>query len=351
MYPNLRFSPIDSKAPIAGALLRSLKEHGELSIPALRALSPLSDKAQVLVDRAVVEVGLERLQFAADLMVEGLTFTLPDPLSITQLEWDQESKQGGAIRVMSPSARKENLLVDRKHNRLPIYLTMEGFSIDIRTLKMSERVGQPLDVSEIKQATRRVNEAIEDAAINGATDGTGTTLTVAGYTAPGLLNPPGTANSANTTTDWSTAGVIGTQGPACVADVLAGITSLQAAKKFGPYNLYVGTKAGTVIETDFKVNTTDTIRQRLERIQVGGRNLQIRIADRMPDPTVSGNAQFALVQMTDDVVQMVNGQPPTVIPWTSLDGFTLHWVIMAIMVQRVRSDYDGNSGIYLGKKT
>jgi hypothetical protein len=55
--------------------------------------------------------------------------------------------------------------------------------------------------------------------------------------------------------------------------------------------------------------------------------------------------------MTDDVVQMVNGQAPTVIPWTSLDGFTLHWVVLAIMVQRVRSDYDGNSGIYLGLKT
>ena len=46
-----------------------------------------------------------------------------------------------------------------------------------------------------------------------------------------------------------------------------------------------------------------------------------------------------------------DGQPPTVIPWTSLDGFTLYWLVMAIMIQRVRSDYDGNSGIYLIKKT
>jgi hypothetical protein len=353
MMPTARFEAFNAKSPIAGAILRSLHESGgtELSIPGLRSLSPLSDKAQVLVDQAVVEVGLERLQFAADLMAAGLVYNLPDPLSVTQLEWDQESKVGGAMRVMSPSARGESQLTDRKHNRLPIYLTMEGFSLDIRTLRMSERVGQPLDTSIIKQSTRRVNEAIEDAAINGATTADGQLLTVAGYQAPGLLNPPGTANSANTTTDWTLTGTIGTDGPARVVDVLAAISTLQAAKKFGPYNLYVGTKAGNAINADFKVNTMGTIRQRIEQIEAGGRAINVRVADRMPNTNTSGDVQFALVQMTDDVVQMVNGQPPTVIPWTSLDGFTLHWVIMAIMVQRVRSDYDGNSGIFLGKKT
>lgn len=350
MFPNARFEAFDGRSPIAGALLRSLKGSGEFSIPGLRALSPLSDKAQVMVDRAVVEVGLERLQFAADLMAAGLTYNLPDPLSVTQLEWDQESKVGGAIRVMSPSTRQENQLTDRKHNRLPIYLTMEGFSLDIRTLKMSERVGQPLDTSLIKQATRRVNEAIEDAAINGATTADGQNLVVSGYNAPGLVNAPN-LGSANTTTDWSLTGTIGTDGPARITDIMSGISALQAAKKFGPYNLYIGTKAGNAINQDYKANTLGTIRQRLEDIDAGGTKITVRVADRMPDPTVSGNAQFALVQMTDDVVQMVNGQPPTVIPWTSLDGFTLHWVIMAIMVQRIRSDYDGNSGIYIGKKT
>jgi hypothetical protein len=42
------------------------------------------------------------------------------------------------------------------------------------------------------------------------------------------------------------------------------------------------------------------------------------------------------------------GQAPTVIPWTSADGFTLYWMVMAIVVPRVRSDFDGNSGIVVG---
>lgn len=349
MFDQLRYTASngDEKNPIAGALLRALNEQGELSIPALRALSPLSDKAQVEVDKAVVEVGLERLTFAADLMAAGLTYPLSDPLSITQIEWDRENQVGGAIRTMSPAARAENSLSDRDHKRLPIYLTLDSFSIGIRTLKMSQRVGQPLDTSMLKQKVRRVNEAVEDAAINGATTADGQPFVDAGVDAPGLLNAPN-ANTYALTTDWTAIGAIGTDGPARVLDVLYMIEKLQADGKYGPYNLYAGTKAGVALSQDFKVNTTDTIQQRLEAINVGGRNLVVRIADRMPG-AATGN-QVALVQMTDDVVQMVNGQPPTVIPWTSLDGFTLYWLVMAIMVQRVRDDYNSQSGICIGAK-
>lgn len=348
MFNGMRFSAASPNSPIAGALLRSLEKTGDLSIPGLRALSPLSDKAQVMVDKAVVEVGLERLAFVADVMAAGLTYTLTDPLSVTQLEWEMVSKVGAATRAMSPSARGENQQPERTIQRLPIYLTFDDFNIGIRTLKMSQRVGQPLDTSLIKQATRRVNESIEDAAINGATTMDGQALVVGGYSAPGLLNAPN-ANTGSNTVDWTAANIVGTTGPAMVNDVMSGISALQTDNKFGPYNLYLGTKAGNVIEGDFKVNTTDTIRQRLERIQAGGRNLKITVADRMPG--LATGTQFALCQMTSDVVEIVNGQAPTVIPWTSVDGFTLFWLVMAIMVPRFRTDYDGNSGVYLGQKS
>lgn len=333
--------------PLQQVLLRALETQGELSIPALRALSPLSDKAQVLVDKAVVEVGLERLVFAADLMAEGLTTPLDDPLSVMQLEWEQVSKVGYAQRTMSPSARGENQLIDRRVKRLPIYCTTDDFSVGIRTLKASQRVGTPLDTTQIKQATRRVNEAIEDASLFGATTIDGSTLTVAGFSAPGLLTAPN-ANTQALSVDWTAANVVGTTGPAMVNDVLAAISKAQTDKKFGPFNLYIGTNAGNVIEGDFKVNTIGTIRERLENITAGGRNIRVRVADQMPN-AATGN-QFALVQMTSDVAEMVVGQPPTVIPWTSLDGFTLYWLVLAIMVQRVRDDYEGNSGIVIGVK-
>ena len=57
--------------------------------------------------------------------------------------------------------------------------------------------------------------------------------------------------------------------------------------------------------------------KRLEQLTYGGRNLRVRVADFMP------TTKFALVQMTNDVVDIVDGQRPTIIPFTSLDGFTV----------------------------
>ncbi len=351
--------------PLAGVIMKALQESGGWDIEAMRrpgfrlmeqaagetgqfrALAPLQDKAQVSIDNAVVAVGLQRLVVAADIMDYGLTYPLTDPLSIAQLEWSTISKTGAAQRTMSPSARGESKLPTVIPNRLPIYLTTDQFEIDIRTLKTSQRVGTPLDTTIVTQCTRAVNEAIEDAVINGATTLDGIALQDSGYTAPGLLNAPNAAVQTLTAAAWTTVPV----GSTVFTEVMSMITKLQANKKFGPYRLYVGTQVGNAMANDYnQTNNAQglTIGQRL--LQIPGLDA-IRVADLMPagngaSPSI-GN-KVALVQMTHDVVDMVVGQPPTVIPWTSLDGFTIHNLVMAIMIPRVRSDQAGNSGICIG---
>lgn len=312
-----------------------------MSIPELRALSPLEENAQKLVDQAVVEVGLERLTLIQDILAEGLTFPLTDPLSVMEVQWERISKTGGAQRTMAPNARGEFQMPDRTIRRIPIYLTTDDFSVNTRTLRASQRVGNPLDTTLVKQATRRVNEGLEDAGINGAG------IQVDGYTTPGLLNAPN-ANTQTLSVDWTADNVVGTTGPAMVNDVMAMISKEQADKKFGPYNLYIGTKAGNVIEGDYKALGEQTIRERLEAIQAGGRTINVRVADMMPNAATG--QQVALVQMTSDVVDIITGQSPTVIPWTSANGFVLYWMVMAIMVPRFRDDYEGNSGVCIGSK-
>lgn len=337
-----RFTAGAAPNNIAQALLRS-----GLSIPELRALSPLEENAQRLVDQAVVEVGLERLVVAQDILSRGLTFPLTDPLSVMEVQWERISKTGYAQRTMAPQARGEYQLPDRSIKRCPVYLTTDDFSVNIRTLKASERIGTPIDTTLVKQATRRVNEAIEDAAINGAGVQVGGGDTVPS-TCFGLRNAPN-ANTQALSTDWTAAApVLGTYGPAVLADVLSMAGKLQGDKKYGPYNLYVGTTAGNNFNNDFKTNGDLTVRQRLEELEFGGEKLTVRIADQFPG--ASTGDQSALVQMTDDVVDMIDGQAPTVIPWTSADGFVLFWMVMAIMVPRIRDDYDGNSGVCLGQK-
>jgi hypothetical protein len=308
----------------------------------LRTAAPLPVRSEVVLDQAVMDVGMQRLAFVADLLAEGLTYNLPDPLSVPFLEHQTRNQTGTARRVMNPSSRGENSLPKMSSGRLPIYLTMADFQLDIRTLRMSQRVGIPLDTAGIQSDTRAVNEAIEDAAINGATTLDGQAFQVDGYTAKGLLNAPNANVATLTASAWSGTSPVGAT---VFAEILAMISTLVGDKKYGPYNLYVPTAVNIALNMDFKANGNDSILARIGQINTGGRPLRIRPLDYMPATKV------ALVQMTSDVVDIVDGQRPTVIPYTSLDGFTIYNVIMAIMVPRFRSDYDGNSGVVIGTLT
>ena len=305
----------------------------------LRTLAPLPEKAQVIIDKAVVDVGLQRLTLAKWVLSKPeLVFNLTDPLSVTQLEWYTRNRTGAAQRTMSPTSRTENKLPVMLPYRLPIYLTLDGFQLDIRTLKMSERVGMPLDVTEAGACTRSVNEGIEDALINGATTLDGQQLADAGYTAPGILNATNANTQALTAAAWSTAPV----GSTVFTETEAMIGKEQTDLKFGPYVMVVPTAVGNALDSDYNATNNAqglTIRERLLKIPT----LQdILVADMMPATKV------ALIQTTPDVLQMVNGQAPTVIPWTSLDGFTFYNLVMAIMIPWVKSDANGNSGICIG---
>src|ERR1017187_1347946 len=65
MYDNLRFTAANGRSPLAKAILRSAQAGGGIYVPTVddmreagfRALSPLSDKAQVVAERASVGMG------------------------------------------------------------------------------------------------------------------------------------------------------------------------------------------------------------------------------------------------------------------------------------------------------
>lgn len=353
MSKELRFSAASNASPLQGAIMRALQESGGWNVEAMRrpgfklleaaeaeqfrAAAPLVEKAQVVIDNAVVEVGQQRLTLVADLMAAGLTYTLNDPLSVPYLEWYSSDKVGAAKRTMSPDARGERKMPSLSPNRLPIYLTTDDFSIDIRTLKMSQRAGLPLDTTLVRHCTRSVNEAIEDAAINGATTLDGQDLQVGGYKAPGILTAPGAEAETLTTAAWSTVPV----GATVFTELMKMIVKLQANGKYGPYRLYVPTTVGNGLSADYNSGSANptTIQNRL--LQIEGLEA-IRVADKLPSNKV------ALIQMTSDVIDVVVGQSPTVIPWTSLNGFHIYNLVMAIIVPRVRSDINGDSGIAIG---
>jgi hypothetical protein len=322
---------IPGDAPPAIRLLQS----GQMTVGQLRAARPLPENAQKLIDDTVIRVGLDRLTLVADLLAEGLVMDLgQDFWGITDLQWDDVAEHGSAKRTMEPMARGENSLPDRTPRHVPIYLTWDDFQLGIRTIAAGQRSGAPLDVSGIEQKTRRVNEGIEDAAINGSG------IIAGGNQALGIMNAPNVnAYTYESNMAWDNASKTGED---ILTDVLAMIDLARAARRFGPYNLYVNTSYGNTLNRNFVANYPVTIRQRLEQIVAGGRNLQIREADQM------ATNRTALVQMTSDVIDVVRGMEPTVISWDHASGWSTNWVVMACMVTRVKTDYAGKSGIVTG---
>ena len=313
---------------LAQALLRAN------SIAELRELSPMPDDAQKLIDDAVIGVGVERLTVFADVMAAGLTFPITDPLSVLDVQWEQISKSGGAQRTMNPGARGENQLVDRTIKNIPIYVTADDFSLNVRSVLASARNGTPLDLTMVEQATRRVNEALEDAIINGAD------VTVGANSTPGIIAAPNVNTQAYVDNEaWTHANHSGD-------DVLDDVQNMaaknQADNMYGPYTLYVPTLYENKLNEDFKAASDKTIRQRLLELSY---ITDVKTADRLPVNRV------VLMQMTSDVIDIIDGEQPTVVPFTSLDGFTLYWIVMAIMVPRVKDDYSGQSGICIGNLT
>lgn len=301
------------------------------SIDQLRSLAPLPKDAQELLDAQVIQVGLERLTLVKDLLSRGLRYPVTDPLSVMEVYWEKVSRSGGAHRTMLPDARGERQLADRSGQRIPLFATFDDFSFHVRTLRASERAGAPLDTSGAAASTRTVNEAVEDQAINGAG------ISIDGNAAPGIL----TESNVNSTVyldseAWTAAGHSGED---IIVDLLAMIDALQADKKYGPYGLYLPTTYGVEIAKDFKSATSGTTRERIESIE---EIEAIRVADMLPTDRV------AMIQLTSDVIDVVDGQQPTLISWSDGPGMNFSFMILAFQVVRVKSDYDGNSGIVVG---
>lgn len=323
-------NPLGKDAPrgLASGLLR----YG--SIPAFRAASPLPKNTQEVIDNAVVKVGRQRLVIADDMISSGLTYSLPNWLSVPTLTSHKLAEAGHAQRSMVPAPRGERQVQQWTTYTLPVYCTWDDFSFGIRELMAAERVGSPLDTTHVEQATRNVNDAIEDAIINGA-------VQVDGLTTPGMLATTNTKQYVDSEA-WTAANHSGED---ILADVLGMIDVAIADKYYGPYNLYVPTTYGSKLNQDFKSATSGTIMERLLSVNAGGRNIVIKTADKLPtDKTL-------LVQMTSDVLDVIVGQSPAAISWEDGPGMTRNFVVMACIVPRIKSNSDGNFGIVKGYST
>lgn len=295
------------------------------NVNALRTQDFLSKDAWLHFDNTVIDIARHRLIGVGDLIERGLTYNLPNAMGVTRIEWERTSDMGPAEMNMAGVTEGRNDTTGMDLVSMPVPIVHKDFWINIRKLEASRNSGMPLDTTQVEISTRKVSERIESMLFLGDTS-LGSNNTIYGY-----ANAPNRVTG-STTTSWATA-----TGAQILADVIAMIAAANADEMWGPFQFYVSYAAMSNLGNDFKAESDKTILQRILEIPgVAG----IKSSYYVPN----SDTVFA-VQLTRDVVDIVDGIQPMVVQWPSLGGMVQNFKVLAIMVPRVKSTYNQQSGI------
>lgn len=292
------------------------------NVPALLRYDEWKD-----IDRRVIEIATDRLVGIADLISKGLTHNLGS-IGQTISLWDRSSDMTPANASMSGISKGEEDTPAFENQSVPVPIVHKDFRVNIRRLSASRLMGESIDMIAADTAARRVSEKSEDMLFSGDP------IVVDSSAIYGYMTHPH-RNTVSLAQNWDDAGKTGLE---IYTDVQAMVTALRADKFFGPYTLYVPGGYESVLDNDFATGTGDvrTVRQRL--MQISGIS-EIICVDRLTAHNV------ILVQMTRDVVDLAIAQDITTVQWQVDGGMQERFKVMAVWVPRVKSDFDGKSGI------
>lgn len=278
-------------------------------------------------DKAVLQVTQQRMIGVSDLESRGLVYAPGGGLANTVLQFEDASDVEDATLSMDGLNRGNNDRQEYDLKGLPLPIIHKDFQINARALAASRMNGSPMDTSMAQVSARKVTEKIETLLFQGSGS-----YKFGGYTLYGYADHPN-RNTVSIGTNWDALGVTGDN---ILQSVLEMKQALIDDGYYGPYVLYIPTAYETKVDEDFKANSDKTIRQRL--LEVGGIE-GVKVADKLSANTV------VLVQMSSDVVRMVNVVPVTTVQWDAEGGMAINMKIMCVKVPQIRADQDGNSGV------
>jgi len=278
------------------------------------------------IDRAVRQTAKQRLRWVNTLRAMGLTMALPNAMSKTVMTYQNQSDISAAQVSMDGLGKGNNDRPDYDLTTIPIPIVHKDFFFSARELATSREGGHPLDTSNAELATRMVSETIEEMHL-----GTYGTYAYGGGTLYGLVNFP--SRNTRTITAWDASSKTGLLR---LTDVLNMKQDLLTARHYGPYKLLISANYETILDDEYSTAYPQTLRQRIMQIESID---SIEVSDWLSDDTL------VLVQMTSDVVQLINGFDPVVVQWETEGGMRLNFKVMAILPPRIRADYNSRCGI------
>lgn len=301
----------------------------------LQVSTPFPDNAHEVVEETVTGVGRKKMTIVPALIDAGLTTPMPNWWGIPSLRRRTRGEAGRAHRTMIPDSRGERFVLQQGGVSWPLYCTWANFSFNVRELAIGQRMGTPLETDHIEEAAYLTNEAVEDQAINGLTDEQGSTTTIDGLSAPGLLS---------STTTFSYATWTGLTGAQIVDSVLGAIEALRITHAGYPLHLFVPGNYSIALNKRYSTAyDSGTVRMALEDLgPYGGRNLSVSVSDTLP------NNRVALVVLDKSAVDVVVGQTNVPVSWKDGPGWNTYWVVLSCMVFRMFPNFNGLYGVNIG---
>jgi len=279
------------------------------------------------LDEAVLKIADQRLTGINDLIANGLVYNLPNAMGTMQLVSQDMSDAMEAVITMDGTTRSTGDRPVFSTNLLPIPIIHSDYEVNLRSLEASRRMQTPIDSLYAERAARKVTEKLEEMLF------TDISLQFGGGVIHSYVNTPD-RNTATLTAAWDSEA-------ATPAGILSDVISFKQAsidsRHYGPWAIYIPTAYETVMDGDFDETTPGTtIRERLLKVDgIKG----IKVVDKLPDDTV------LLVQMTSDVVRLVQGLGIQNVEWATEGKFIHKHKVICIAVPQIRSDFEGRSGI------
>ncbi len=278
------------------------------------------------LDDAVLLISRQRLGGIDDLRSNGLVFNLGNAMGTTVLEYHDMSDAMTANLSMDGVTRGEGDRPVFGTNYLPLPIIHVDFEINTRVLEAARRNNNPLDTTSVELATRKVLEKLEAMLF------TNTTYTFGGGTIHSYLSHT-YRDQVSLAKHWDASGTTGAE---ILQDVLDMKQASINAYHYGPWMLYIPTAYETVLDSDYVSGYAKSIRTRI--MEVSGIK-GIKVVDTLPIDNI------LLVQMTSDVVRLVNGIGVQVIEWQTEAKFVNKYKVICIQVPQVRCDQAHNSGV------
>jgi hypothetical protein len=288
-----------------------------VAVPAPLANAVLLRDEWKEIDAAVTRARQVRSVGIQDLISRGLTYQLSNAMGSTVLESTASGDSGVAQIDMDGVNRSPNDRPDMTPSLLPLPIIHSDFQFNSRVLAISRKRGDSIDTIQAENATRRVVEMTENLLFGSADYQFGGGHLYSYTTHPNRM-------LAHIAAPWNASS---TTGQAIIDNVIAWKQLLIDQKFYGPYVLYTSTDYESVLDSDYGTNYAKTIRQRL--MEIGGIT-QVSVADHLASGTV------LLVNMSSDVVRLVDGMAPTPMQWETEGGFVINFKVMSIRVPHVR---------------